>query len=209
MSPAFDPRLEINAVIRAKAIHVKSFTKCARLHGSSATTKLVIRRVTAFSRIQNQNNRLVTTVTARWWMSGYEVFKCLRIWCVRAGVAPEPSVFPAPLPSSGATDAAPPLPLETLADVAIQACPPVTPAPVTPEKGHLTPAASPSPIFNNETYPAIQVHDVAAGSPLAPTVRLVRPAGEPAFPPPVFVHGFEWRDADFLQPIGGPVARLA
>jgi len=32
---------------------------------------------------------------------------------------------------------------------------------------------------------------------------LIRPC------PPVVVHGFEWRDADVLQPIGGPVARRA
>ena len=209
MAPLSDPGIEINAIVHAKAIHVHNFAECARLYGSAATTKLVIGQVTDFSRSKSQNNRLVTTVTARWWMSGYEVVKCLGLRCVRDGVAPEPSVLPAPLPSSGVADAAPPSSLETLADVASQACPPVTPAPVIPEKGHLTPAASPFPNVNNETDPASQVHDVAAASPLAPTVRLARPAGEPSAPPPVVVHGFEWRDADVLQPIGGPVARRA
>jgi len=118
MAPLSDPRLEINALVHAKAIHVKNFAECARLYGSAATTKLVIGRVTAFSRSKSQNIRLATTATARWRMSGREVVKCLGLRCVRAGVAPEPSGLPAPPPSSGVADAAPPSPLETLAHVA-------------------------------------------------------------------------------------------
>jgi len=66
MAPLSDPGIEINAIVHAKAIHVQNFAERARLYGSAATTKLVIGQVTDVSRSKSQNNRLVTTVTARW-----------------------------------------------------------------------------------------------------------------------------------------------
>ena len=231
-----DPRLLVGSRVHARVKHIRSAFTCALLLGSRADEAMANGVVLEVTR-SKIGGRASTTITVRFECLGKTAVKTLGLRSIRAGDAPDlprppPSTaIPPPLDSSvdghstptqpppttplttAPTDSARDLSRDDMAEPATRPCHSAAERPVAVGGG---PAL------------LLRAAESTRGPPTPPVgtpVSLPSAGGSPPAPPPVsagqftsglasqtaasptLAHGFEWRDQQVLQPIGGPVPR--